>query len=239
MDILIGSARIDERSKLSGGNAGDQKQIATPDYKGEVSMQSFYMHKKGWVILRAKNPTHAYELANIMERACNNPNIGYDQNQRLGIIKYGTLTKTKTDCDCSSLVRECVIEATGTDPGNFTTANEVSALLYTKLFDRVACNNAADVKKGDILVTKTKGHTAIVVADNNSTTVYPTLRRGSRGAYVKEMQTLLNYSSCGAHLVVDGVFGSLSEIALISFQKMRGLRADGICGKKTWAELKR
>ena len=68
---------------------------------------------------------------------------------------------------------------------------------------------------------------------------YPTLRKGSKGGYVKEMQALLNYASCGAHLQIDGIFGPLSEIALISFQKMRGIKADGICGPQSWAELRR
>lgn len=36
MTIIIGSARIDEHGKASGGKAGDQKQKATPDYKGET-----------------------------------------------------------------------------------------------------------------------------------------------------------------------------------------------------------
>ena len=75
-------------------------------------------------------------------------------------------------------------------------------------------------------------------ASQSLTAVYPTLRKGSKGGYVKELQTILNYNY-GAHLVVDGCFGPLTEIALIAFQKMRGLKADGICGPKSWAELKR
>lgn len=70
-----------------------------------------------------------------------------------------------------------------------------------------------------------------------ATGAYPTLRRGSKGGYVKELQTILNYEY-GAHLTVDGIFGPLVEIAVIAFQKMRGLRADGIVGPKTWAELR-
>lgn len=65
----------------------------------------------------------------------------------------------------------------------------------------------------------------------------PTLRRGDRGGYVKELQTLLNYSGINAHLTIDGIFGSLTEIAVISFQKLRGLKADGIVGPRTWTEL--
>ena len=39
MAIKIGSARSDERGKLSGGAAGDQKQTSNYDEKGEVSIQ--------------------------------------------------------------------------------------------------------------------------------------------------------------------------------------------------------
>lgn len=31
---IIGSARIDEHGKATGGKAGDQKQKTSPDYKG-------------------------------------------------------------------------------------------------------------------------------------------------------------------------------------------------------------
>ena len=128
-----------------------------------------------------------------------------------------------------------MIEATGKDPGNFNTSTEVSALLYTKLFDRVPYRAPDELRVGDILVTKTKGHTAIVTSIDLN---YPTLRKGSKGGYVKELQTLLNYSGSGAQLEVDGQFGSLTEIAVIAYQKLHHLRADGICGPQTWAELK-
>lgn len=213
MGIFIGSARIDEHGRLSGGSAGDQKQMSIPDKKGEVSIQAFYEHKKGWYILRPKDRNVAKGMAQAMIRACDNPNIGYDQNQRLGIIKYGTRTKMPTECDCSSLVRECIIEASGKDVGNFTTANEAQALIGSRLFDRIPYNPGTLLYEGDVLVTKTKGHTVIVTEADVD---YPTLRRGSKGVYVKEMQTLLNYSSCGVHLYIDGIFGPLSEIAVIS-----------------------
>ena len=38
--IIIGSAKIDEHGKATGGKAGDQKQKTSPDYKGEVAMQN-------------------------------------------------------------------------------------------------------------------------------------------------------------------------------------------------------
>lgn len=232
MGYKIGSARIDERGKALGGLAGDQKQISSPDYKGEVSMQDFYLHKKGWYILRPKSAKIGEKMAKAMRQACNNPNIGYDQNQRLGILKYGTLSKVKTECDCSSLVRQCIIEASGKDPGNFTTANEAQALIGTKLFDRLPFNKTYLLMTGDVLVTKSKGHTAIVVE------AY--LKKGDKGAHVKELQTLLNYSSCLREpLIVNGIFDILTQNAVIEFQAIRNIKKDGIVGKQTWGELQK
>ena len=167
MSITIGSARIDERGKISGGQPGDQSQLFDDnDTSGEVSMQPFYNHKKGWDILRANNIEMAKRLAEAMKRACNNKNLGYDQSKRLDVIMSSTSAKTPAGCDCSSLVRECVIEATGKDPGNFNTATEKKALIKTGLFTEVKNINFEDLRPGDVLVTKTKGHTAIVVSNS-------------------------------------------------------------------------
>lgn len=237
MGYKIGSARIDERGHASGGVAGDQKQKTTPDYKGEVSIQDFYIHSKGWYILRPKDPAIGHSMAQAMVRACNNPNIGYDQGQRLGIIKYGTLSKVKTECDCSSLVRQCVIEASGKDPGNFTTMNEAQALIGTRMFDRLSYDTSTVLKLGDVLVTKSKGHTAIVVEVEKA---YPTLRKGSTGPWVHEAQTLLNYSCClKVDIDMDGDFGTETEAAVKTFQEKRCLKVDGIIGPKTWEALKK
>lgn len=158
MAVIIGSARIDENGKLQGGKLGDQT-------GKEVSTQEFYVHQKGWYILRAKDKTIAKELAMSMYRACNNKNIGYDQGNRLDIIKKSTDTSTPTECDCSSLVRRCIIEAAGFDPGNFTTATEVSVLDKTGLFyARIVYTKSLKLYTGDILVTQSKGHTVIVVS---------------------------------------------------------------------------
>ena len=49
------------------------------------------------------------------------------------------------------------------------------------------------------------------------------------------LQQALNQE--GAGLEVDGKFGSKTEAAVKNFQQSNGLKADGICGPKTWAEL--
>ena len=58
MGIIIGSARADENYKYSGGRRGDQRQKSSYDTSGEVSLQSFYVHKKGWYILRPKKQSN-------------------------------------------------------------------------------------------------------------------------------------------------------------------------------------
>lgn len=164
MAYKIGSARADENYKYSGGKAGDQRQTSSKnDTRGEVSMQTFYVHKKGWYVITAKDAKIRKRIAAKMIAACNNKNIGYSQTDRYGIIKYGTNTKTRCNCDCSSLVRQCVREATGIDPGDFTTASEVAALYKTTLFDVEEYHDGMKLETGAILVTKTKGHTAAVV----------------------------------------------------------------------------
>ena len=66
VDIIIGSARINENGNVAGGQRGDQKQKSSPDYAGEVSMQEFYSSKKGWWILRPKDENVAIRLAAAM-----------------------------------------------------------------------------------------------------------------------------------------------------------------------------
>jgi len=63
-----------------------------------------------------------------------------------------------------------------------------------------------------------------------------TIRRGSRGSAVKELQELLNEQRV-ISVDVDGVFGPGTEKAVIGFQDVRGLDADGIVGPATWRAL--
>ena len=64
----------------------------------------------------------------------------------------------------------------------------------------------------------------------------PTLRRGSQGDEVADLQTILN-ARYGADLEVDGNFGKATEAAVKAFQKANGLTADGVVGPKTWKSL--
>lgn len=66
----------------------------------------------------------------------------------------------------------------------------------------------------------------------------PTLRRGSKGDAVAQLQTMLrnrgyDLGPCG----VDGDFGRATEAAVKLFQEEHMLNADGIVGKLTWDAL--
>lgn len=183
MSLIVGSARQDERGKYVGGQAGDQT-------GKEVSTQAYYRHSKGWYVIRAKSVAHANALANAMQEACNNNKIGYDQGNRGGVItqvkKYGSLGKVAvaTECDCSSLVRACIIQATGKDVGNFTTSNEANIIGASGLFEKkFAVESNTVLYNGDILVTKTKGHTVIVVSGKPRSTPKPTTSGKVLGTY--------------------------------------------------------
>ena len=163
MAIMFGSARIDETGNITGGVAGDQT-------GSEVSTQSYYMHSSGWYCLRPKNADQAERIARAMLNACNNNNIGYDQGNRVAVSmvkKYGSTAAIAERCetDCSNLVRACVYEGTGRDVGEFYTGNEASVLEASGLFDsRFSVSSESQLYNGDVLVTKTTGHTVIVVS---------------------------------------------------------------------------
>lgn len=66
----------------------------------------------------------------------------------------------------------------------------------------------------------------------------PTIRKGNKGAVVKEMQQMLDklgYSLgiCG----VDGDYGVATEKAVKEFQRDHKMTVDGICGPATWKAL--
>lgn len=65
---------------------------------------------------------------------------------------------------------------------------------------------------------------------------FPTVKRGSLSNYVLIAQDDLNtlgYRTNG----LDGIFGSATQNAVISYQRSRGLAADGIVGCNTWRSL--
>jgi peptidoglycan hydrolase-like protein with peptidoglycan-binding domain len=69
------------------------------------------------------------------------------------------------------------------------------------------------------------------------TTIHPTVRVGSRGEAVEELQQKLNTDGATPALVVDGIFGPLTRAAVVAFQQKYGLAPDGIVGPLTWGKM--
>ena len=169
--VIIGSARIDENGHASDGQAGDQN-------GKEVSTQKYYTHEKGWNVLRAKEPQVREAIAQNMTWACANNNIGYDQSQNQTLYQTAkpvgfncSLVGTPCETDCARLVRVCVLYA-GVKVSDFYTGSEKEALLATGAFEQVYPSMPDGLMRGDILVTKTKGHTVVVLT--NGANVKPT-----------------------------------------------------------------
>ncbi len=171
MALKIGSARHDENGKYTGGKAGDQT-------GGEVSTQAYYNHSKGWRVFRAKKAAQRKKIAAAMKAACENNKIGYDQSQRGTLYAAAAKvdfdpSKVTTACetDCSATVRVCCAYA-GIELADFNTSSEPNVLLNSKQFnevtDTITAKTGAGLMNGDILVTKSKGHTVIVVSGGAS-----------------------------------------------------------------------
>lgn len=195
MAVTVGSARIDENGNAHGGSAGDQN-------AKEVSTQNWYKHSKGWRVLRAKDAAKAAKIAACMKAACANSNIGYDQYQRLTLYNeaqsfgfdVSKVTK-KVECDCSSLVRVCLAYA-GIKVGNFRTTDQAKIMLasgeFTELTGSKYTDQSAYLRAGDVLVTRTQGHTVVVLSDGpnaeTTPTTAPTTSDTKGGADMKQVQ---------------------------------------------------
>lgn len=229
MAVRVGSAKGDEYGEASGGRAGDQT-------GGEVGTQLWYVHPKGWNGMRAKDSKVADKIAYAMEAACKNNLIGYDQSQRLTLYteakKVGfDPAKVTTACetDCSALVRVCLAYA-GIMVGDFYTGNEVDTIMATGKFIRIPnaqLTSSAYAHKGDILVTKTTGHT-VVVLDNGYNVVpsTPSSSGSSTGKLNRITKRTATITNCGA-LNVREWAGKQNKP--VSFSPLKAGMKVGIC----------
>lgn len=76
---------------------------------------------------------------------------------------------------------------------------------------------------------------SIITHEELSEDCVEVLEISSTGHAVKALQALLN--AHGQHLEEDGIFGSLTQTALIIFQDQKQLPANGTCDMITWQAL--
>lgn len=216
MAVLIGSARISENNT----SGWDGKAKAGDQTGREVSTQNWYLHSKGWVVLRPKDKAVAEKVALNMQYATDNRHIGYDQSQRDTLYHLAKevgfdCSKVKQDCetDCSALVRVCVNFA-GVPVGNFRTATEAEVLMKTGAFQKLTAKKYTEssdwLQRGDILVTKSTGHTVVVLTDGAKVAKIKeephqkSAVTASRGAHSKDKYLAGTYKTTGRLNLRDG-----------------------------------
>lgn len=185
MSVKFGHASKDENSKIKGGNAGDQT-------GREVYITDYYVHSKGWILLRLKDYATRQKIAEAMEKACANDQIGYDQGQRSTLynnVKNSGFDPSKTtknvETDCSELVHVCICYALGEDKtGSFNTETLPDALVKIGLFEKYTddkyCKSSDYLMRGDILCTSTKGHVVVVLSNGDKVVTSMTASEGSK-----------------------------------------------------------
>lgn len=254
-NVMMAHASISENGTIR-GTAGDQT-------GKEVCIRSWYKHSKGWVMLRAKDPKMREYIAQGGERAAKNDNIGYDQIENQTLWKdvekkdfNPAMADEPTETDCARLVRLCVqfackMVGNGKSIPDFYTATLKNKLKGTGLFEVYTASKYTTksdyLMRGDILVTKTKGHTAIVISNGERAEVIETefvdydfgqriIRSGCEGNDVKELQGYLEQLGydCGGE---SGEFDDSTEIAVRAFQTVSGCEVDGEVGPITIAAL--
>ena len=252
--VYIGSARIDERGKASGGQDGNQS-------GKELSKQAWYLHSKNWYCFRARDSAMAGFIAEGMEHGIDNHNIGYDQNQNQTLYKEVRdkgfdPAKADTPCetDCARMVRVCVAYAyervglDGSKVPDWYTATLPSLIMglgtFVKYTDADHCRSSKYLKRGDILCTRTKGHVVVVLNDGelagSDATDYELgdriLRDGDYGADVAELQTRLKAVGYDPG-EIDGEFGPNTESAVKALQTAAEITVDGEFGPDSLAAL--
>ena len=132
-----------------------------------------------------------------------------------------------------------VIEAMGTISGVTTTKVTVSKWTHWGELSGVDYSggqvSSAVTQDPGVILSEAAGE---VEGSPSVISNRPALRKGSKGAAVTELQTMLqrlgyDLGPCG----VDGDFGKCTDAAVRKFQKDHGLAVDGIAGPITWKEL--
>lgn len=165
----IAHAIRNEKGSYTGGTKGDQT-------GKEILIQEWYLHSKGWIVIRAKDPEVREKLARCMEMICANDNFGYGQDYRLSGFneaeKVGfdsSKVKVKCGLDCSQSVRVSLHYA-GIKCENFRTRTMRKVLEATGKFEILTsdkyCKSSDYLLRGDILLTaKVPGHTVVNLTD--------------------------------------------------------------------------
>ena len=167
--MRIAHATSNELGNLTGGKPGDQT-------GKEVRIQEYVDYSWNRVF-RAKDPTKADKIAAAAEIIAKNDNIGYwaGTEERYSFYLLAkqlnwdfAAIKTPCNTDCSQMVATILIAlGYGITPYMYT-GNEQGVLEATGKFESMPFQGSNNLKRGDILLTTKKGHTAIVLDDSKA-----------------------------------------------------------------------
>jgi peptidoglycan hydrolase-like protein with peptidoglycan-binding domain len=224
--IIHHTANPNPPNDISGGSLAGAKNLAK-------SLQSAHMNGFGWndsghnflnttggILLEGRQGS----LDAVKQGYCvRSAHAGTDKgNESPGIENEGTFTTYQMNAkQWSSLVDLCasICSSCKIDPNNikghrdFTPTQCPGDWLYSQL---PRLRNEVRQRLGSSVDTY--------------------LKEGSTGTKVKELQQLLKAKGFNPG-PIDGIFGSGTTKAVISFQKYMGLKADGIVGSATWQAL--
>ena len=132
------------------------------------------------------------------------------------------------------IIEVCFIEATG----DVALYKKLGHDLIGKTIAEAIANKNISISNVKPIVNNTDNWVKRLQEECNKQgfNSYPTLKKGARGNITKLVQeklVSLGYNTNG----VDGIFGTGTEKAVISFQKNNGLVDDGIVGKNTWRKI--
>ena len=173
MAVMIGQASIDERGRITGGQAGNQS-------GWELNIRAWYAN--GWtLVLRPKSAAIAKKMVLACRAAVPNKHIGYDQSQRNTLRVYAKLSRWNLaaitdDCetDCSAFMAVCA-EAAGVnmEPA-YTAGNAPATFQMRQQWGKTGAFEVLDDAKylsspdylcaGDVLVNESR-HTVMVLSD--------------------------------------------------------------------------
>ena len=197
--VKIGHSSIDERSKTSGGQAGDQT-------GKEVCVRDWYNKPWGYV-LRPKNADVAEKMATSCEQGCDNFNIGYDQGQRNSLKTQAVacgmnLSKITVpcECDCSSFMTVCAecagvkIPYSGSNAP--TTSTMQNAFMSTGEFDLLTDSKylTSDkyLKRGDVLVAP-GSHTVMALENGVDVSQTTTSTANKKAVDISQYNVITDY----------------------------------------------
>lgn len=167
MTIICAWAAWDENHHARGGAAGDQT-------GGEVHTGPWWYFGQNCV-LRPRNNAIADRIADVMEKAAKNNNIGYDQSNRLSFYEAlkaahwdpSKITR-KVETDCSAMTAAAINAAGVKISPNAWTGNLWECVKPSGKFERLTgteyTHTDANLKRGDIILNEAE-HVIVALED--------------------------------------------------------------------------